>query len=74
MNKIENYLTINGFKCNQIPYLLVIDEYTSFCLVEGKEVLENMSKLLNMAREYNIFVIISANRRRLGTIQTWSKR
>lgn len=52
----------NGFEGNQNPYLLVIDEYTSFCLIEGKEVLENMSKLLNMAREFNMFLLISANR------------
>lgn len=53
----------NGFEDNKNPYLVVIDEYTSFCLEEGKEVSGNMSKLLNMAREYNIFLLISANRR-----------
>lgn len=64
----------NGFEGNKNPYLLVIDEYTSFCLIEGKEVSEKMSKLLNMAREYNIFLLISANRRRFRPIQIRGER
>lgn len=65
-NELYERMKDSPEKWQDKPHIVILDEFPSFVLAQDSkvqdEILRHTSEILNMAREYSMFPIVSANR------------